>query len=494
MTRVSPGHALRYDETYVASPETARGQLLMLAGENKDVLEVGAATGAVTAAFQKRGCRVTAIELDPVAAERARPFAERLIVGDVETLDLATTLGNQRFDVAVFGDVLEHLRDPGHVLRDLATFLHPGGYALVSIPNIAHGSVRLALLRGDFDYTEMGLLDRTHLRFFNARGVKQLLVDAGYRIDVWRRVIKDPFSTELELRETDFPAMLVDAVRQDVEAMTYQFVVRARPRQSTCREIPATQQRSVVIDHLMAVEQRNSAELKSVRESATFLLALRLRKIVELLFPTSSRRHRFARWLAQRLLGAQSPDPEPTSAPEPARAPVAPFEPRIPFHERHDLLIVSHVASDEPSDEPFVQFSLHLLPKIRESIPDVRLIVMGVQPRIVHDTLVKQGSVVVLGKVRDTSEILDSSRVFLCLPTTSPTIDRTLGEAMWRGVPAVVSGSTAAPVVDRRSALVAHDDADLVAKVVELYQDEALWRTIQMGALELVSSLSQSRQ
>jgi glycosyltransferase involved in cell wall biosynthesis/2-polyprenyl-3-methyl-5-hydroxy-6-metoxy-1,4-benzoquinol methylase len=226
----SKGQALKY-ETVVDLSDRNNSQtlLVLLTGENKDVLEIGPAQGYMTKVLQERGCKVTAVELDPAAAKLAEPYCERMIIGDVEQLNLGMTFPKERFGVVIFGDVLEHLVDPEHVLAEIATLLEPGGYVVASIPNVAHGSVRLALLSGEFPYTEVGLLDSTHLRFFTRRTIEELFANAGFDIQKWENVLIDPFETELRLEEKDFPAYLVDQLRQDPEALVYQYVVKAEP-------------------------------------------------------------------------------------------------------------------------------------------------------------------------------------------------------------------------------------------------------------------------
>ena len=72
------------------------------------------------------------------------------------------------------GDVLEHLKDPWAILGNIKENLKPDGYVVASIPNIAHGAIRLALLEGRFDYTSLGILDDTHLRFFTRESIFEL--------------------------------------------------------------------------------------------------------------------------------------------------------------------------------------------------------------------------------------------------------------------------------------------------------------------------------
>jgi hypothetical protein len=98
---------------------------------------------------------------------------------------------------------------------------------VASIPNIAHGSVRLALLAGRFDYQELGLLDSTHVRFFTRSSIEELFREAGMvPIDV-RRTTAGFFDTPVPVTESEFPPEVVDAVLADPESSTYQFVLRA---------------------------------------------------------------------------------------------------------------------------------------------------------------------------------------------------------------------------------------------------------------------------
>lgn len=226
----SEGDALRYEAVVDLSElNTARTQLVLLTGPNKKVLEVGPATGYITKALRDQGCRVTGLEIDPAAAKRAAEFAERMIVGDIEALDLGELFGEERFDVVMYGDVLEHLTDPEKVLVETRSILKPGGHVVASIPNVAHGSVRLALLTGQFRYRPDGLLDRTHIRFFTRETVHELFEAAGYELREVRASTTDAFGTELGLRSEDFPPSLVEAVRSLPDADTYQFIVAAQP-------------------------------------------------------------------------------------------------------------------------------------------------------------------------------------------------------------------------------------------------------------------------
>src|SRR5437879_432853 len=163
-----------------ATQESSHNLLVGLVRPGARVLEFGCATGYMSEVLKTRlGCSVTGIELHPEAAELARRHCERVILGDAELLDFQEVLGNDRFDFILFADVLEHLREPGAVLRKIRPFLAEGGAILASIPNIAHASVRLSLLCGEFRYRDLGLLDNTHLRFFTRDSIQDLFEEAG---------------------------------------------------------------------------------------------------------------------------------------------------------------------------------------------------------------------------------------------------------------------------------------------------------------------------
>ncbi len=169
-------------EAALADPNNTHAILLRLVGNDKEVLEIGPATGYMTRVLSgQQGCRVTGFEINPAAAAAAQPFLKRLIIGDLENPhDLAKIDGP--FDVILIADVLEHLAAPEVPLRELRDYLCPGGRLMVSLPNVAHWSVRRALLFGRWELTGRGLMDRTHLRWYTRRTATALIEAAGYRV------------------------------------------------------------------------------------------------------------------------------------------------------------------------------------------------------------------------------------------------------------------------------------------------------------------------
>lgn len=174
-----PVDPLRYDGQS-DHPQEVAGMLHSMMPSNSRVLDVGCGTGSVTViANRNKNNVVTAIEPDPQRAEVARSRGLQVYNGylDTDFLD-----ANGRFDVVMSSDVLEHTPNPAGILALMVRALKPGGVILISVPNVAHWSVRLNLLVGRFDYAPFGIMDATHLRWFTAKTIRNLMENCGLKV------------------------------------------------------------------------------------------------------------------------------------------------------------------------------------------------------------------------------------------------------------------------------------------------------------------------
>jgi SAM-dependent methyltransferase len=146
----------------------------------KRLLDVGCGSGVTSAAAKARwpGVETIGIEVVAGAAQRAAERLDRVIEGSAETVDLAAA-GLTGIDGVLLADVLEHLVDPWTALRRYAELLHPGGTAVVSLPNVGHWSTYAYLLRGTWPRKPEGIFDATHLRWFTLTDARDLLAQAG---------------------------------------------------------------------------------------------------------------------------------------------------------------------------------------------------------------------------------------------------------------------------------------------------------------------------
>ena len=151
---------------------------LAVAPDDK-VLDVGCGRGAFAEQIIAKGCQVTGV--DVLLPEQVSSALDGYMQTDLLQNGMGPVLkalGDQRFDKVLLLDIIEHLPDPGQVVKDCTKLLKPGGQLILSVPNVANISVRLMLLLGRFDYMARGILDRTHLRFFTRRTIIELLAES----------------------------------------------------------------------------------------------------------------------------------------------------------------------------------------------------------------------------------------------------------------------------------------------------------------------------
>jgi len=160
-----------------------------MVGSNQAVLDIGAGEGFFAAELAAGGNKISGVDNRLTPAESS-PF-ERYFTADLEDgiAPVIRQLEGKRFDRVLLLDVLEHLRRPEQILRQSHEVLKRDGLLIVSVPNIANIYVRLMLLLGRFDYSERGLLDKTHLRFFTRRTARRLLESNGYSIVEERQTV-----------------------------------------------------------------------------------------------------------------------------------------------------------------------------------------------------------------------------------------------------------------------------------------------------------------
>jgi SAM-dependent methyltransferase len=189
------------------------------------VLDVGCHKGMLGAVYRLRNpkARVLGVDHDIAAVRVAATRLTEAACLDIERdpLPFEVPAG---YDCIIYGDVLEHLRDPWRLMREHAALLSPRGVMLICVPNAAHWSVVLKLLNGTFDYEGSGVLDRTHLRWFTLATMEKALQETGLQLcDVSPRIFDQPGAEALADTLKDGLAAL--GVSRDT------FVARSAPTQ-----------------------------------------------------------------------------------------------------------------------------------------------------------------------------------------------------------------------------------------------------------------------
>lgn len=215
-------------------PSNYNRDLLPLIPPNaRGVVEVGCNNGALARAYRAINPhgKYTGIEVVEANAEGARRYCDEVLLQDIEAVDESFYAKYSDYNVWIFGDVLEHLRYPWEVLARIRRSMPADGCVIVCLPNAQHWSVQAKLAVGDFRYTEGGLMDRTHMRWFTRATMLEMFAGAGFKLEVGFPRIFGELKNEHVIAAIRSMAMGVgadpDLAVQD--SLPLQYVVKAVP-------------------------------------------------------------------------------------------------------------------------------------------------------------------------------------------------------------------------------------------------------------------------
>jgi SAM-dependent methyltransferase len=208
-----------------ASSSHARIMSRVNASKPLAIADLGCGNGYLSREFRSMGHHVTGI--DAVHSNLVDEHTGTFILADLSD-GLPKDLEGP-FDLIVLADILEHLRHPEVLLRDLHAILGPGGTLLISVPNFAHWYPRARVLVGKFGYDKRGILDEDHVRFFTRSSISKLLKETAWEIKrreaigtPWEELLGASSKLRLLLRTLDNSGLLL------METMfAYQFLLEA---------------------------------------------------------------------------------------------------------------------------------------------------------------------------------------------------------------------------------------------------------------------------
>jgi 2-polyprenyl-3-methyl-5-hydroxy-6-metoxy-1,4-benzoquinol methylase len=165
------------------NPHQAHSIILGQIPKGARVLDVGCATGYLGRFLtHDRGCVVDGIEADRRAANQAREYLRRVWIGSVDDQAFLASVA-EKYDVILCAAILEHVTHPELALQRLRRLLADKGVLIAGLPNVAHWSIRWALLRGRWEYEDYGILDRTHLHFYTLKTATEMFEGVGYTVN-----------------------------------------------------------------------------------------------------------------------------------------------------------------------------------------------------------------------------------------------------------------------------------------------------------------------
>tara|TARA_B100001123_G_scaffold400968_1_gene487238 strand:- start:210 stop:839 length:630 start_codon:yes stop_codon:yes gene_type:complete len=153
-------------------------QIASLIAEKSHVLDVGCGEGQLGSILSLKGCAVDGLDINIDRANDKRKYYKNIFLSDIREFEIEKSGYNH----VVFSDMLEHVENPENILKNSSKMLSPNGKIVISIPNVGYFMNRLGLLLGNWNYTDEGILDNTHIRFFTLETAKKLIQSSGYQI------------------------------------------------------------------------------------------------------------------------------------------------------------------------------------------------------------------------------------------------------------------------------------------------------------------------
>lgn len=200
-------------------------KIFQLVKPDSKILDIGCSSGKLGAALKKeKSVYVVGLDIDKEDVALAIKNLDEAFLTNIEK-DSIDKLG--KFDFVIMADVIEHLYDPVSALKKIKQALKPNGKIIFSIPNMANATVRIELLKGRFEYRDWGLLDRTHLHYYDLEEVQRIFRDAGLKVIntdcTIRNIPKDILTKELTPIGIEVTDTFINFLNSP-EALTYQFI------------------------------------------------------------------------------------------------------------------------------------------------------------------------------------------------------------------------------------------------------------------------------
>lgn len=228
-----------YERQFDPAAEDSLAIIARQVSRGSSVLDVGTGSGTLGHYLSRSlDCTVDGTTLSEGELQLAAPNYRDLKIVDLNRECLSELFGERRYDCIVFADVLEHLARSEEVLADARRLLAPGGRIFVSVPNVLYAGVVYSMMLGTFTRTLEGLLDATHVRFFDRGSLRDMVARCGLTV-AHEAIVAMPLARS-EFRKLSFdliPAEVRGYVESRPQSAAYQFVLTLQQADGAPREV-----------------------------------------------------------------------------------------------------------------------------------------------------------------------------------------------------------------------------------------------------------------
>lgn len=149
--------------------------------EAMTILDIGCGAGDNSRILKNQGKICDGVTISESEAAIAREFQRNTYIFNLEN-GLPPEIKENEYDVAIAAHVLEHICYPQNVMNDIHKSLKDNGLLIIALPNIMHYKTRMQLMKGNFNYTESGIMDYTHFRWYTFESAQTMIKAHGFEI------------------------------------------------------------------------------------------------------------------------------------------------------------------------------------------------------------------------------------------------------------------------------------------------------------------------
>ena len=192
--------------------------------ENCKILDIGMGNGILARVLKKgnKNFIIDGVEPNEKACEIAQPFYRNVYKGFIQ--DYINEIPFEEYDYIIMADLIEHLVNPLDVLQTISKLISNETKVIIDVPNVAFGAVRLALLKGNWDYVDSGLLEKTHLRFFTKKTLLQLFEKTDLHPEQIINLRHKYTKSEIPINIGEYRWGTIQEINNSPEAFNYQYL------------------------------------------------------------------------------------------------------------------------------------------------------------------------------------------------------------------------------------------------------------------------------